>query len=332
MQRISPGLYLVVNMAHFCPLGSHYALLLALALALVAVDDTSAAGMTAHNVMAHRALQHFNESVPGFEALARGNWPSVSAGAPFPDYLYTCGDSHDAGEEDHWPPFQVAAANYIRANFTMEEIQTPGSRANLLTAFMMGAVSHYVTDMNWHGIGTVPSAQGFIEQLGTSNFNCSGELCQTAHSTADVGGEFVSAWELNMTFYAPRAWEVPVDDIVRIFAYANATLDPSQVLNASLPGAFSPVTPLAPSRLFPPLTPRSVPRGWPAHSLAATSGRTRGRQACYGQVCFPLVEPQWVTDCAFLFAVGSWAIKVRHLHATVFILFQIRPAGSFADA
>jgi len=227
--------------------------------ALLLVGGAAGAGMTAHNLMAYRAQQHFEESVPGFEALVATNWPSISAGAPFPDYLYVCGDSHDAGEEDHWPPFQTAAANYIRANWTLDEVLTEGTRANRLAAFMIGAVTHYVTDMNWHGIGTVPSPQGFIEQLGVSNFNCSGELCQVAHSTADVGGEFVAAWEVNLTFFEPAAWEVPVDDIVRIFAYANATLDPSQ--------------------------------------------------ACYGAICFPLVEPEWVSDCAYLFGVGSWAIK-----------------------
>lgn len=35
----------------------------------------------------------------------------------FPDYLYACGDEHDAGEEAHWTPFQIASVNYIREKY-----------------------------------------------------------------------------------------------------------------------------------------------------------------------------------------------------------------------
>jgi hypothetical protein len=220
--------------------------------------------MTAHNVAARRGLRHYKEVVSGFEDLAKNNWASISAGAPFPDYLYTCGDYHGAGEEAHWPPFQSAAAEYIRANWTLDQILTE-ERPQQLTAFMMGMVSHYITDLNWHGLDVVPSPQGFIEQVGVTNYNCSGDLnCRdgTAHKTCDVGGEFVAAYELNLDFYEPQEWVVPVEDLVNIFAYANATMDPT------------------------------------------TDGE------CYeGDICFPLIEPEWVTNCAYLFGVGSWAVK-----------------------
>lgn len=35
-----------------------------------------------------------------------------------------------------------------------------------LVAFMHGVVSHYIADINWHGLLNVPSGYGFIETLG----------------------------------------------------------------------------------------------------------------------------------------------------------------------
>lgn len=218
--------------------------------------------MTAHNVAARRGLRHYAANNAGFEELAKTEWSAISAGAPFPDYFYTCGADPGAGEEAHWPLFQSAAAEYIRANWTTEQILLD-ERPRKLTAFLMGLVSHYIADLNWHGLDVVPSAHGFIEQVGILNFNCSGDLdCRdrTAHKTCDIGGEFVSAWELDLGFYEPKEWFIPVEDLVKIFEFANATLSSSD--------------------------------------------------ACYqGDVCFPLIEPKWITDCAFLFGVGSWAIK-----------------------
>ena len=230
--------------------------------ALSIIGTVSGAGMTAHNVAARRALAYYKEVIAGFEDLASSNWGAISAGAPFPDYLYTCGPYPGAAEESHWPLFHSAAANYIRANWTMTDIMNE-ERPQRLVAFLMGMVSHYITDLNWHGLDVVAAPQGFIEQLGTSNFNCSGDLdCRdrTAHKTCDIGGEFVAAWELDLEFYEPDEWLVPVDDLVAIFAYANSTLNSSD--------------------------------------------------ACYqGNICFPLVEAQWIKDCAYLYGVGSWAVK-----------------------
>ena len=61
-------------------------------------------------------------AMPGFSAFA--TWNSVSEDfyldampgrtGDFPDFLYACGNDHDAGEMARWPPFQAAAATYIR--------------------------------------------------------------------------------------------------------------------------------------------------------------------------------------------------------------------------
>ncbi len=85
------------------------------------LGSAAAAGMTAHNVVGRRASQ-FEYFGPGpelrpFYGLAEERSDAIEAGTPFPDYLYLCGDYHNAGEEAHWSPFQVAAADYIRATY-----------------------------------------------------------------------------------------------------------------------------------------------------------------------------------------------------------------------
>lgn len=79
------------------------------------------AGMTSHNVIARRATEYERFTSPSkveaFKGLSRDRIDSLQAGSPFPDYLYACGDDHDAGEEAHWEPFQRAAAQYIRETY-----------------------------------------------------------------------------------------------------------------------------------------------------------------------------------------------------------------------
>jgi hypothetical protein len=37
-----------------------------------------------------------------YSSLVQKHPDALQAGAPFPDYLYSCGSNHDAGEEAHW--------------------------------------------------------------------------------------------------------------------------------------------------------------------------------------------------------------------------------------
>lgn len=88
------------------------------------------------------------------------------AGAPFPDYLYTCGNNHDDGEFAHWSVFQGHASDYLRAR--------GGAFANAstvtLTAFMHGVVSHYISDLQWHGMAHNLGGFGFIQTVGARLF------------------------------------------------------------------------------------------------------------------------------------------------------------------
>ena len=58
--------------------------------------------MTSHNVIARRAMEFERWSSDArrsaFEGLSFDRIDAVQGGAPWPDYLYACGDDHNAGE------------------------------------------------------------------------------------------------------------------------------------------------------------------------------------------------------------------------------------------
>lgn len=77
-----------------------------LVLSLVTIFSMSmvnGCGFTTHSNVAHRARDYyFNASIPKYQAIVQNHVDAVIGGAPAPDYLYTCGTNHDAGEADHW--------------------------------------------------------------------------------------------------------------------------------------------------------------------------------------------------------------------------------------
>jgi len=58
---------------------------------------------------------------------------------------------------------------------------------------MGGVVSHYIADENWHGLCSGCANKGLIKEIGYSDFSCTGDLCGSAHTSTDLGGEFVAA-------------------------------------------------------------------------------------------------------------------------------------------
>lgn len=74
-------------------------LLLGLSLSVITAEG---AGMTSHNVIARRAMEFerwsSSDRKEAFEGLSRERIDAVQGGSPWPDYLYACGDDHDAGE------------------------------------------------------------------------------------------------------------------------------------------------------------------------------------------------------------------------------------------
>ena len=171
--------------------------------------------------MCHSVNTH---SSPTPQDIITANPHAVQGGAPFPDYLYSCGSNHSAGEAAHWTPWQADAVKYIRAQPTP---WTPATEQ--LVAFVFGVVSHYIADISWHGLAESPSGYGFIETLGLSDFNCTGNLCSVAHTAADTGGEFVAASFVDLSFAQPLKWYVPTVDLVRIFALRGFQVNASAI-------------------------------------------------------------------------------------------------------
>ena len=163
---------------------------------LAALHGTNGAGMTSHNIAALRASQYeyFGPESDTFHpndfyGLAAERNDAIQAGSPFPDYLYACGTEHDAGEhltrdiffslslslsavscvvgeEAHWTPFQIASIDYIQKTYPTWATDGRESDGAGLVAFMFGVTSHYITDINWHGLEVIPSGEGLIRTMG----------------------------------------------------------------------------------------------------------------------------------------------------------------------
>ncbi len=185
------------------------------------------AGMTAHNVISRRATQYERYSseaaAAAFSGLALDRHDALQAGSPFPDFLYACGDDHNAGEMDHWEPFQQHAANYIRSTYPNWASEPRSSDGAGLVTFFNGIVSHYIADENWHGMCAGCDNKGLIKLIGYSDFTCTGDLCWNAHHSTDMGGEFVAATQTDLSWFPKTEWHVPVTDLINIFNNMNAT-------------------------------------------------------------------------------------------------------------
>ena len=195
-----------------------------------AAAAASGCGFTVHQVIAKRALENFLQpgihaaSPRGYASLLQGQRGALLAGAPFPDYLYACGSNHDDGEYAHWSTFQGHGADYVRA-FGAGAWNTSQQQ---VVAFLHGVVSHYIADINWHGLAEVRGGLGFIQSVGMMDYNTTG-LDSTAHSECDTGAEFVAAYSSDLAFLAPEAWVVPTADLVAIFALAQRKIDPAAI-------------------------------------------------------------------------------------------------------
>jgi glycosylphosphatidylinositol phospholipase D len=153
----------------------------------------------------------------------------AQGGAPFPDWGYACGDSA-AAEAAHWEPFQLAAVQYIHATYP----QPWDEETQKLVVFLLGIASHYMADLNWHGLGeqwprwATPLGQGFLKALGGTNYGCNGTLCEVAHSAGDTGAEFMVAAEFDLS-WMQREWFLPLRDLEAIYASLNFTVNATVV-------------------------------------------------------------------------------------------------------
>lgn len=184
------------------------------------VAGADACGITVHMEVARRALLFADLPV---EIPLASHIGALDAGAPFPDYLYTCGADHSAGEVAHWRPWQKHFVDHISATYPNRSWIGDDHGEKLVT-FLFGAVSHYKADLNWHGLRDawpveVPTPPGLIEQVGLVDFGCLGDLCSSAHTAVDVGAEFLLDRQMS-TRLPVHNWYIPVRDLVQVFARA----------------------------------------------------------------------------------------------------------------
>ncbi len=110
--------------------------------------------------------------------------------------------------------------SYVHEKFPNPEEWTDDAKK--LVAFLFGADSHQIADINWHGLGeaaprwsTLPGT-GFLKTMGALEYNCNGTLCPDAHTEGDVGGDIVISTQMDMS-WLETLWFIPSDHIVEIY-------------------------------------------------------------------------------------------------------------------
>lgn len=200
------------------------ALLLLLVFAATCIH---ACGISTHIEIAHRALHWFNNET--YASLINKHPDAFQAGAPFPDWGYSCMFKNwkiiffpgmgygDESEEAHWPPFLNAFAKYIQIRYPK-----PWSDEQEKTVvFLFGMVSHYISDIVWHGLADVHT--GFIDSDAALHFH---GVFQDAHKVDDPGGDVMTRKE-NDYDYLSLKWYVPFTDVYNVYqslGYTNVTI------------------------------------------------------------------------------------------------------------
>lgn len=178
-------------------------------LALAGLAERShAAGITTHAEGANRAARWF---VSGVDPTARdwilANPDALQAGAAFPDWGYAFGQPN-AAEDAHWPPFHEVAGNYVHETYPLPW----DAETQKLATFLLGMRSHWIADLDWHGLGGVQ--EGLIDVASAQEFQ---NDWGAAHSNTDTGGDFMAGYELSLDWTA-SPWYVPANDVSAIFA------------------------------------------------------------------------------------------------------------------
>lgn len=181
-----------------------------LLLLVICIVNVSGCGLVTHNAVANRALFNSNQ-----RALITRHLRYFQQGAAFPDWGYDCvfteiyPDLANWSEASHWFPFQKAIVDYVHQKYP----QPWSIQAEQLIAFLYGVTCHSVADILWHDLRIVGiSGQGFIQALA----DIEGLTYNQAHTLSDVGGEFVAAYQIDLSFLE-STWGLPVDDLVPIF-------------------------------------------------------------------------------------------------------------------
>ncbi|CEL94193.1 unnamed protein product [Vitrella brassicaformis CCMP3155] len=156
----------------------------------------------------------------GFASLLREHRDAAWAGGVFPDFFYGCGN-RDAAEDAHWRPFHLTIVSHI--------LSLPPSHRPPLVAFLLGMVSHYMADTNWHGLQQA-GGFGWLQYSGMADFGCDGGLCQAAHTSGDVGGEFVLGVEDSLRKNGvSKDWWLPTATLHKVLAKRGFAISPTAI-------------------------------------------------------------------------------------------------------
>eukprot|EP00388_Colpodella_angusta_P002050 GDKJ01006513.1.p1 GENE.GDKJ01006513.1~~GDKJ01006513.1.p1 ORF type:complete len:1640 (+),score=483.95 GDKJ01006513.1:154-4920(+) len=125
---------------------------------------------------------------------------AVLSGSVFPDMFYTFSPEHDLGEQAHWSDFtRMMWRSFSSSCPSVYELgrlnkgQMEQSECAKTLAFILGMVSHQMTDVPWHGIGFSDDF-GFIQQVNYADFGADYfNLENPSHNFADFVGDAVLA-------------------------------------------------------------------------------------------------------------------------------------------
>eukprot|EP01132_Coremiostelium_polycephalum_P002276 gene2276-2803_t len=170
--------------------------------------------MTTHNEVGRRAFNFSNfQDYPQYYTYVSNNFAVFDAGLAFPDFGYDCGGLANESEAAHWPPFLRAGTEYLLKTYP----QPWSDQGIKLAVFLLGIASHQVADISWHSIAGLQ--EGLIKAMSVQDFNGTYSI---AHSNADEGGEFVLAYNFDLSWLEDR-WYVPIKDMKNIFHSMNYT-------------------------------------------------------------------------------------------------------------
>lgn len=225
-------------------------LLLVLSLQWIVRDGADAAGMATHTMVGTRVTKYFGNvsatvrcgSANENDVAARASlynhvlqkYPDVAiSGSDFPDFLYIFHDSrHDRAEEAHWPPWQKAAVEYIRA---IPQFQNATEIADLdedtakLVAFVFGVSIHFAADEFWEGLtDQIGRGQGFTAFVGQFNLGDDG-MGNDDEGTSNMATDFFMPYFVGKGDVNPWERYFPLKHVVGIYGVLNETVDLSDL-------------------------------------------------------------------------------------------------------
>ena len=185
-------------------------------------QNVQSAGMATHTMVGVRAAKYYgkvakNANADFYNRILSEHSIEVISGSDFPDFLYLYHDErHDMAEEAHWPPWQAAAARYIRS---LPDFRAPNQSEDTtkLIAFLFGVSVHYAADKMWEGLSSqLVRGQGFTSLIGQLNLGDSG-LGNDNESVSNMASDFLMPYLIGNGGVDPWKRYYPLEHVVNIY-------------------------------------------------------------------------------------------------------------------